>query len=77
MIHDSFKTEDFINQTNENLKKFLETNGNKYVYFDISFEEEENVSNKIIFELFSNKCPITADNFYRLCKGIYQFCIEP
>ena len=33
--HDVLKTEDFVDETKKSLKEFLESNGNKYVCFNI------------------------------------------
>ena len=66
--HDTLKTEDFEEETKKSLKNFLETNGNKYVYFDFNFEGEEKCE-KIVLELFNKDLPLTCDNFYKLCIG--------
>ena len=66
--HDILKTEDFVEETKTALKNFLDTNGNKYVYFNFHFEGEEK-EEKIVLELFSKNLPLTCDNFYKLCIG--------
>ena len=66
--HDILKTEDFVEETKTALKNFLDTNGNKYVYFNFSFEGEEK-EEKVVLELFSKNLPLTCDNFYKLCIG--------
>ena len=67
--HDILKTEDFVDETKKSLKKFLETNGNKYVCFNISIEGEENINNIVVIELFHKDLPLTCENFYKLCTG--------
>ena len=68
--HDTLRTEDFEKQTKENLKNFLNTNGNKYVYFNFEIEGEENPSeNKVVLELFKNDLPLTSENFFQLCTN--------
>jgi cyclophilin family peptidyl-prolyl cis-trans isomerase len=67
--HDVLKTEDFIEETKKTLKNFLETNGNKYVCFNINIEGEENTNNIVVLELFHKDLPLTSENFYNLCKG--------
>ena len=68
--HDTLKTENFIEETKKSLKNFLDTNGNKYVYFDFNIEGEENsINNKVVLELFHKDLPLTSDNFYKLCIG--------
>ena len=70
LIHDIRKTSEFEEETKKSLANFLDTNGNKYVYMNFSIEdEEEPKSEKVIFELFKNKCPVTAENFLSLCVG--------
>ena len=66
--HDTLKTEDFIEETKVALKKFLDTNGNKYVYLDFSFEGEEKTQ-RVVLELFNKNLPVTSENFYKLCLG--------
>ena len=36
--HDTLRTEDFVEETKKSLKSFLDSNGNKYVFFDFSIE---------------------------------------
>ena len=68
--HDTLKTEDFVEETNKSLKNFLDTNGNKYVYFDFNIDGEDNsVKNRIVLELYHKDLPLTSDNFYKLCVG--------
>ena len=68
--HDTLRTEDFIEETKKSLKSFLDTNGNKYVYFNFSIEGEENSDkNKVVLELFNKDLPLTSENFYKLCVG--------
>ena len=68
--HDTLRTEDFIEETKKSLKSFLDTNGNKYVYFNFSIEDEENSDkNKVVLELFNKDLPLTSENFYKLCVG--------
>ena len=68
--HDTLKTEDFVEETKRSLKNFLDTNGNKYVYFDFNIEgEEDSINNKVVLELFHKDLPLTSDNFYKLCVG--------
>ena len=67
--HDLLKTEDFVEETKKSLKEFLETNGNKYVCFNIKIEGEENIDNIVVLELFHKQLPLTCDNFYNLCLG--------
>ena len=68
MYHDSRKTEDFVEETKENLRNFLESNGNKYVYMKFKIEGEQEES-KVVFELLKTICPKTAENFFETCKG--------
>ena len=77
-FYDKRKTEEFIQETKETVKNFLQTNGNKYVFFDFNIEktlseneksEEEKPLDRVIIELFNNQCPITSKNFLSLCKG--------
>ena len=68
--HDTLKTEDFEVETKAALKNFLDTNGNKYVYFKFNIEgDEDNEKNKVVLELFNKNLPLTCDNFYKLCLG--------
>ena len=67
--HDVLKTEDFVDETKKSLKEFLESNGNKYVCFNIKIEGEENNDNIVVLELFHKQLPLTCDNFYNLCIG--------
>jgi TATA-box binding protein (TBP) (component of TFIID and TFIIIB) len=68
--HDTLKTEDFEVETKTELKNFLDTNGNKYVYFKFNIEgDEDNEKNKVVLELFNKNLPLTCDNFYKLCLG--------
>ncbi len=67
MIHDTRKTEDFEEETQKKLAHFLETNGNKYVFLEFSIDAEK--LEKVIIELFNNKCPQTSSNFLSLCNG--------
>ena len=67
--HDVLKTEDFVEETKKSLKSFLQTNGNKYVYFNINIEGEENINNIVVLELFHKDLPLTSENFYKLCLG--------
>ena len=68
--HDTLKTEDFEVETKTALKNFLDTNGNKYVYFKFKIEgEDEKEQNKVVLELFNKNLPLTCDNFYKLCLG--------
>ena len=68
--HDTLRTEDFVEETKKSLKNFLDTNGNKYVYFDFSIEGEENtIKNKVVLELFNKELPLTSENFFKLCTG--------
>jgi len=68
--HDTLKTEDFEEETKRALKNFLDTNGNKYVYFNFGFEgEDESVKNCVVLELFNKDLPLTGENFYKLCLG--------
>ena len=67
--HDVLKTEDFAEETKKSLKEFLETNGNKYVCFNINIEGEENENNIVVLELFHKELPLTCENFYKLCIG--------
>ena len=67
--HDVLKTEDFVEETKKSLKEFLETNGNKYVCFNINIEGEENENNIVVLELFHKELPLTCENFYKLCIG--------
>ena len=60
--HDTLRTEDFVEETKKSLKSFLDTNGNKYVFFDFSIEgEDSTIKNKVVLELFNN--------FFKLCTG--------
>ena len=47
----------------------METNGNKYVCFNINIEGEENENNIVVLELFHKELPLTCENFYKLCIG--------
>ncbi|MCQ2817542.1 MAG: peptidylprolyl isomerase [archaeon] len=76
--YDKRKTEEFVEETKQTVKEFLQTNGNKYVFFDFKVEKPESEENKekedskyerVIIELFNNKCPITTKNFLSICKG--------
>ena len=68
--HDTLKAEDFEVETKTALKNFLDTNGNKYVYFKFNIEgDEDNEKNKVVLELFNKNLPLTCDNFYKLCLG--------
>lgn len=50
-----------------NYRKYLNTNGNKYVYFDVNIDNK--YLKRIVIELFYTKCPKTCDNFLALCVG--------
>ena len=68
--HDMRQTSDFEEETKQNLKNFLSSNGNKYVYMDFaSDDEKEEKYEKVVFELFNKECPLTSDNFYETCIG--------
>ena len=68
--HDTLKTEDFVEETKKSLKNFLDTNGNKYVYFNFSIEgEDDSVKNIVVLELFNKDLPLTSENFYKICTG--------
>ncbi len=54
--------------TQQKLKNYMAANNNKYCFFDVSVNGE--VQEKIIFELFNNKCPLTSNNFLSICRGI-------
>jgi len=54
--------------TKENLKSFISKTNKKYCYFDFSINGE--MQEKVIFELFYDKCPQTCNHFMSLCKGI-------
>jgi cyclophilin family peptidyl-prolyl cis-trans isomerase len=66
--HDTLKTEDFEKETKQSLKSFLDTNGNKYVYFNFSIEGEDS-NNTVVLELFNKDLPLTSENFFKLCTG--------
>ena len=66
--HDTLKTEDFEKETKQSLKSFLDTNGNKYVYFNFSIEGED-ANNTVVLELFNKDLPLTSENFFKLCTG--------
>ena len=66
--HDTLKTEDFEKETKQSLKSFLDTNGNKYVYFNFSIEGED-ANNIVVLELFNKDLPLTSENFFKLCTG--------
>ena len=64
------QTVDFNEETKQNLKNFLSSNGNKYVYMDFaSDDEKEEKYEKVVFELFNKECPLTSENFYETCIG--------
>ena len=68
--HDTLKTQDFIEETKKSLKNFLDTNGNKYIFFNFNIEgEEETTKNKVVLELFNKDLPLTSENFFKLCTG--------
>ena len=68
--HDMRQSSDFELETKQNLKNFLSTNGNKYVYMDFaSDDEKEEKYEKVVFELFYKDCPLTSENFYEICTG--------
>ena len=68
--HDTLRTQDFEEETKKTLKNFLDTNGNKYVYFNFNIEDEENSpKNMVVLELFNKDLPLTSENFYKLCTG--------
>lgn len=49
------------------LRTYMQNNGNKYCFIDISIDDQP--SEKIVFELFHNLAPKTSENFLQLCKG--------
>jgi peptidyl-prolyl cis-trans isomerase-like 6 len=67
--HDIRQTEEFEAETKQNLKDFLENNGNKYVYFSFGIDGEDPNYDKVILEIFEKDCPLTSENFVELCKG--------
>jgi len=66
--HDTLKTEDFEKETKQNLKSFLDTNGNKYVFFNFNIEGDSS-NNIVVLELFNKDLPLTSENFFKLCTG--------
>jgi len=42
---------------------------NPQVFFDITIGGEKPESGRVVFELFKNKTPLTAENFRALCTG--------
>ena len=68
--HDMRQSSEFELETKQNLKNFLSTNGNKYVYMDFATDDEkEEKYEKVVFELFYKDCPLTSENFYEICTG--------
>ena len=67
--HDTLRTEDFEEETKKSLKSFLDTNGNKYVFFNFNIEGEEDSKNMVVLELFNKDLPLTSENFYKLSTG--------
>ena len=65
--HDMRQSSEFELETKQNLKNFLSTNGNKYVYMDFATDDEkEEKYEKVVFELFYKDCPLTSENFYEI-----------
>jgi cyclophilin family peptidyl-prolyl cis-trans isomerase len=54
--------------TKENFKRHISLSKNKYCFFDISINGQ--LEEKVIFELFYDKCPLTCNNFISLCRGV-------
>lgn len=68
--HDIRKTEDYVIETKEYLKKFISENGNKFVYFDFTIETSQSPKLKrVVFALYNKRCPQTVQNFLSLCVG--------
>nr|XP_002741043.2 PREDICTED: peptidyl-prolyl cis-trans isomerase-like 6-like isoform X1 [Saccoglossus kowalevskii] len=51
----------------EAYKKYLVNTGHTFVYFDVTIGEEP--AGRLLFELFTDKCPKTCENFRALCTG--------
>ncbi|XP_033635292.1 probable inactive peptidyl-prolyl cis-trans isomerase-like 6 [Asterias rubens] len=51
----------------EAYKDYLNGTGHTFVYLDISINEEP--CQRLLFELYTDKCPRTCENFRALCTG--------
>lgn len=67
--HYYLSEKDFKEETKNMIKELMITNGNKYVYFDFAIENSNEKLDRVIIELFNNKCPKTVKNFYELAIG--------
>ncbi|XP_038048120.1 probable inactive peptidyl-prolyl cis-trans isomerase-like 6 [Patiria miniata] len=48
-------------------KDYLNATGHTFVYLDVSINEEP--KQRLLFELYTDKCPRTCENFRALCTG--------
>ena len=62
------KLEDYEEQTLDQYRHFLNTNKNKFAFFEIKIGDKV-IQEKIVFELFNQVCPKTVENFLALCRG--------
>lgn len=70
---DSTDPESYKNQALRRYKQFLARTGHKFCWFQIGIGNEL-VDQKVVFELFTDLCPLTCENFRHLCIGD---CAEP
>ena len=58
----------YKNQAKIRYNKFLSRTGHKFCFFKISINGEV-AHDQVVFELFTDICPRTCENFRRLCLG--------
>eukprot|EP01062_Namystynia_karyoxenos_P064380 TRINITY_DN57328_c0_g1_i1.p1 TRINITY_DN57328_c0_g1~~TRINITY_DN57328_c0_g1_i1.p1 ORF type:complete len:367 (+),score=143.27 TRINITY_DN57328_c0_g1_i1:80-1102(+) len=57
----------YANAAQRRYKDFLRRTGGSYCWMEIKVGEAE--PRRIVFQLFTDKCPMTSENFRRLCLG--------
>lgn len=65
---DSEDPEAYGNQAKARYRRFLAGTGHTFCYFDISIDNEK-MDQRVVFELFTDLCPRTCENFRHLCLG--------
>eukprot|EP00906_Rhabdomonas_costata_P004734 RCo007025 len=65
---DSTDERSYKNQAKVQYKKFLKRTGHAFCFMEVSLAGES-LPERLVFELFTDKCPHTCRNFLHLCVG--------
>lgn len=72
--HDKFgyvserKAEDFETEARENYLKYITDENRRFVFFELNCDGKQ--MGKLVFELKTQLCPKSSDNFLKLCSGV-------